>query len=118
MSGVTESVVEEACLEWFRGLGFATAYGPNIGPEGMSEERSSWEGVILVARLRQAVARIIPELPHSAVDQAVATVLRAESQNLMSENLRIHQLMSAGVSVEHRTNDGAIRYALARLVNF
>jgi type I restriction enzyme R subunit len=36
----------------------------------------------------------------------------------MSENLRIHQLMSAGVSVEHRTHDGAVRYALARLVNF
>jgi type I restriction enzyme R subunit len=84
----------------------------------MSEERSSWEDVILVDRLRQAVARINPRLPHAAVDQVVATVLRAESQNLMAENLRIHQLMSAGVPVEHRTDDGAIRYALGKLVNF
>ena len=34
MSGITESVVEEACVEWFRALGYATAYGPDIGPDG------------------------------------------------------------------------------------
>ena len=118
MSGITESVVESACLEWFRALGFATAYGPDIGPDGIAEERSSWEGVVLVARLRHAVARLNPELPHAAVDQVVATVLRAESQNLMAENLRTHQLMSTGVPVEQRTDDGAIRYALAKLVSF
>ena len=60
MTGITESVVEEACLGWFRALGFVTAFGPDIGPDGNSEERSSWEDVLLVNRLRTAVATINP----------------------------------------------------------
>ncbi len=42
MSGITETVVEEACLDWFRALGYATAHGPDIGPDGAAEERASW----------------------------------------------------------------------------
>jgi type I restriction enzyme, R subunit len=118
VSGITESVVEDACLEWFRTLGFSTAYGPDIGPDGSAEERSSWEDVILVSRLREAVAEVNPDLPHAAVDQVVATVLRPESQNAVAENLRLHRLVTEGVPVEHRAADGSIRTALAWLVNF
>lgn len=32
MSGFTESVVEEAALEWFAALGYAIAGGPTIAP--------------------------------------------------------------------------------------
>lgn len=117
MSGITESVVEEACLGWFRGLGFATAYGPDIGPDGVAEERSSWEDVILVGRLRASVAEINPTLPHTAVDQVVATVLRSESQNALAENFRLHRLMTEGVAVEQRIDDGSIRHSLAWLID-
>ena len=48
---------------------------------------------MLVGRLRDAVERINPDLPHDAVDQVVATVLRAESQNTLAENLRLHRLV-------------------------
>ncbi len=118
MSGITETVVEEACLDWFRALGYATAHGPDIGPDGAAEERASWEDVILVGRVRDAVARINPELPRTAVDQVVATVLRAESQNAMAENFRLHRLMTEGVSVEYRHASGEIRHALAWLIDF
>ncbi|MFN8027969.1 MAG: type I restriction endonuclease subunit R [Acidimicrobiia bacterium] len=118
MSGITESVVEEACLKWFRALGFSTAYGPELGPEGSAEERSSWEDVLLVDRLRDAILRINPDLPHLAGDQAVATVLRAESQNALAENFRLHRLMTEGVAVEHRSADGSIRHSLAWLIDF
>ena len=118
MSGITESVVEQACLDWFRALGYSTAYGPDIGPDGRSDERSSWGDVVLVGRLREAVARVNPDLPHDVLDQVVAVVLRAESQNLLAENLRIHQLLAEGVAVEHRAGDGSIRHALAWLVDF
>ena len=118
VSGITESVVEEACLEWFRSLGFSTAYGPDIGPDGPSEERSSWEDMILVARLRSSIVRINPGLSHLSVDQVIATVLRAESQNALAENLRLHRLMTGGVPVEVREADGSIRNVLAWLVDF
>jgi len=118
VSGISEAVVEEACLGWFRDLGFATAYGPDIGPGGVAEERASWEDVVLVGRLRDAVARINPDLPRSAVDQVVATVLRAESQNVMAENARLHRLVTEGVAVEYRAGSGEVRHGLAWLVDF
>lgn len=118
MSGITESVVEDACLGWFRALGYASAYGPEIGPDGPQEARASWEDVVLVRRLREAVVRVNPALPTSAVDHVVATVLRAESQNPLSENLRLHQLMTEGVAVEHRADDGSVRHTLAWLIDF
>ncbi len=34
MTGITESEVEDAALEWLAGLGYAVLHGPDIGPEG------------------------------------------------------------------------------------
>ncbi|CAB4584412.1 unannotated protein [freshwater metagenome] len=118
MSGITEGVVEDACLEYFRALGYHTLYGPEIGPGGQAQERSQWDDVVLVGRLRDAVGRINPELPAAAADAAVAKVLRAESQNAMSENLRLHELVAQGVPVEYRAKDGSMRHTLAWLVDF
>ncbi|MGH9277868.1 MAG: type I restriction endonuclease, partial [Acidimicrobiales bacterium] len=61
MSRITESVVEEACLEWFRALGYSTIAGPEIGPDGARRERAGWDEVILGGRLRAAVKRINPQ---------------------------------------------------------
>ncbi len=105
--GISEGVVEEACLGYFQALGYRTAAGPAIGPDGTAPERSSWDDVLLPGRLRDAIARINPELPAGVVDQAVTRVRRAESQSAMAENERLHQLLVGGVPVEHRV-DGAV----------
>ena len=101
MSGIAEGVVEDACLDYFRALGFHTLYGPEIGPGGSAAERTAWDEVLLVGRLREAVARINPSLSAEAVGSVVATVLRAESQNSMAENFRLHRLATSGVRVEY-----------------
>jgi type I restriction enzyme, R subunit len=118
VAGISEGVVEDATLGYFRALGYHTLYGPEIGPGGSSEERAAWDQVILRSRLREAIARLNRDLPGEAVDAAVAIVLRADSQNAMAENLRLHELITRGVSVDHRALDGSIRYPLAWLVDF
>ena len=118
MSGIAEGVVEDACLDYFRALGFHTLYGPEIGPGGSAAERTAWDEVLLVGRLREAVARINPSLSAEAVGSVVATVLRAESQNSMAENFRLHRLATSGVPVEYRASDGSVRHTLAWLVDF
>jgi len=116
--GITEGVVEEACLGYFQALGYATLPGPILGPGGTAEERATWEQVILTGRLRDALVRINPELPSAAIDLAVARVLRAESQSAMAENERLHRLLTDGVPVEHRLADGTVRTSLAWLVDW
>jgi type I restriction enzyme R subunit len=115
--GITEGVVEEACLGYFRALGYHTLAGPTIGPDSASPERSSWDDVLLPGRLRDAIARINPDLPATAVDLAIARLRRAESQSAMAENERVHRLLVEGVPVEHRV-DGAVRAALVWLIDW
>ena len=41
MSALSESLVEDAALEWLAGLGYAVGHGPDIGPEGSAPERDT-----------------------------------------------------------------------------
>jgi type I restriction enzyme R subunit len=116
MTGITEGIVEEACLDYLRACGYSTLYGPEIGPGGAVEERPKWDDVVLLERLHEAVARINPKLNKDSVQAVVAAVLRAESQNPLAENYRVHRLITEGV--EQRTADGSIRHSLAWLIDF
>jgi type I restriction enzyme R subunit len=118
MSGITEGIVEEACLEYLRACGYSTLFGPEIGPGGAAEERAKWDDVVLIERSREAVARINPDLNKDAVQAVVAAVLRAESQNSLAENYRVHRMITEGVAVEQRTAEGSIRHTLAWLIDF
>jgi type I restriction enzyme R subunit len=54
----TESVVEEAALEWFGSLGYAVLSGPTIAPGEADSERATYEQVVLDGRLREALRRL------------------------------------------------------------
>jgi len=49
-----ESVVEEAALKWFGALGYAVVAGPSIAAGEPAAERTSYEQVLLEARLSEA----------------------------------------------------------------
>lgn len=54
---ITESEVEDAALAWLEELGYSVVHGPDIGPEGSTPERSSYDEVLLTSRLRKAINR-------------------------------------------------------------
>jgi type I restriction enzyme, R subunit len=66
----TESVVEEAALEWLTTLGYAVLHGPEIAPGEAAAKRASYNDVLLVDRLKAAMARINPKIPATAIDDA------------------------------------------------
>ena len=51
MSNFTESVVEDATLDWFAELGYAVAHEPDLAPDGIAAERARYGNVVLVDRL-------------------------------------------------------------------
>ena len=118
MSIPTESDLELVVLEYLQTQGWALVYGPEIAPGEPSSERSDYRDVVLTGRLRAAVARLNPELPADALDEVVKTVLRPESQSLMTENWRAYQLLTQGVPVQYRAADGSIREVRAQLINW
>ena len=105
---VTESVVEEAALEWLRGLGYATLFGPDIAPGEPRAERVDYSQVVLVERLRSALTRLNPAFPVEAIEDAIRRLLLVESPNLIINNRRFHQLLVNGVPVEYRAADGRV----------
>ncbi|MDN6379289.1 MAG: type I restriction endonuclease subunit R [Brevibacterium aurantiacum] len=118
MSNFNENVVEQAALEYFAELGYRQVHGPDIAPGEPGTERSSYEDVILWGRLRDALRRINPGTDSSLLDEAIKAVQRAESQSPIDENARLHQLITAGVPVEHRGDDGRLRTTSLWLVDF
>ena len=63
MSNLTESIVEEAALEWFGELGYAVGHGPHLAPSEPAAERDSFSEVVLVGRLRVAIGGLTRPFP-------------------------------------------------------
>src|SRR5215218_1873839 len=104
----TESIVEEAALEWLQELGYAYHGGEDLAPDAPLPQRGSFRDVVLVDRLQDAVDRLNPHIPVEARSEATRKLLRAESPDLVSNNRRVHQFLIDGVDVEYRRADGSI----------
>ena len=118
MTTLTEADVEDAALEWLAALGWQTAHGPDIGPGAPGEERADYGAVVLERRLQDALARLNPELPSDALDDAFRKLTRPEGSTLEARNRAFHRMLVEGVNVEYRTDGGAIRGAQAAVIDY
>jgi len=118
MSGITESILEDATLEWLEGLAYGTAHGPEIAPGEPRAERNDYTEVLLERRLRAALERLNPGLPYEAIDAVVRKVTHLPAPTLTGNNHAFHLMLVNGVDVEYRNPDGGISYGKARLLDF
>jgi type I restriction enzyme R subunit len=118
MNLFAESHVEEAALAWLAELGYATANGLDIGPDGSAAERASYGDVLLVARVHDAIAKLNPTLSGETRADVFAKLMQAETPSLVPENRRLHRYMIEGVPVDVRRPDGSIGGEQARLIDF
>lgn len=116
--GFAESHVEEATLAWLSELGYDTANGLDIGPDGGKPERENYGDVLLIERLRAAIAKLNPALKAEARAEVLAKLMQTETPALISENRRLHRYMIEGVPIEVRRTDGSIGGEQARLIDF
>ncbi len=115
--GIAESHVEEAALAWLAELGYGTAHGLTIGPDAATPERASYGDVLLLGRLRTALAKLNPRLPPETLADAIAKVAQTEAPSLVEENRRLHRYFVEGVPVEVRRKDGSIGGEQVRLID-
>jgi len=114
----SESVVEEAALGWLESIGWRVASGTELAPDMPAAERRDFGEVVLVQRLRDALARLNPQLPADALLDALRKLTRPGGPELIGRNRVLHRLLVDGVTVEYRDADGAIRGAQARVIDF
>ena len=116
--GVTESVVEQAALAWLESAGWSVLNGADIAPGESAAERDNYAQVELSGRLRDALARLNPQLPADALDDAFRRLMRAEGADAVTRNRALHRLIVDGVTVEYRDGEREIRGAQARVIDF
>ena len=117
-SRLTESDVEDAALTWLGDLGWQVAHGPDIAPDMPTAERTDYSEVVLVKRLHDALARLNPNLPTAALDDAYRKLTDPEGSTLEARNRAFHRMTIDGVTVEYLTADGGVRGAQVRVIDF
>jgi len=113
-----ESTIESAALAWLESAGWQVAHGPDLAPGAPAAERRDYSEVVLTGRLRDALARLNPDLPVEALEDAFHKLTQPQGADLIQRNRALHRLLVDGVTVEYRDAGGAIRGAQARAIDF
>ena len=114
---MTEDQLEQETLGWLGELGYTHLYGPDIAHDGDNPERGSYREVLLGMRLRAAVARLNPQIPPAAREDALRQVLELGLPVQLSANRLFHRLLVGGVPVQYQ-KDGETRGDFVRLIDW
>jgi len=114
-----ESVVEDAALAWLEGVGYEVRGGSEIAYGEPAAERTDpeYRDMVLEGRLRQSLARLNPDLPPEALDDAFRKLSRIDSPSLITRNRDLHSMLVDGINVEYVRPDGSIAGVPAALVD-
>jgi type I restriction enzyme R subunit len=113
-----ETLAEQPALEWLREAGWQLVHGRELAPGAPGGERKLWSDVVLIDRLREAVARINPKLSPDAVQQACNRVLTGTSPVPIENHRDLHEMLVSGVSITYVDDDGIEQSDRAWLLDF
>jgi len=117
MKPITEDKIETFAIEVLQSIGWEYVHGLAIAPGAEQAERENFEQIILIDRLRKAVAVLNPDIPQDAQEQAIQKVLRIYSPELLHNNETFHQLLVEKVKIPYQQNGFERSYEVA-LVDF
>ena len=101
MTKMTESDIELFAIEQLEKLSYQYIYAPDIAPDGENLERKSFEDVLLIERLQEAVGRINPKVPAEAREDALKQIQRLNSPELITNNETFHRILTEGITVTY-----------------
>jgi len=114
---MTEDQLEQEVLGWLQEVGYQAVCGYDIAPEGPNQERADYLQPVLIERLRSALARLNPQAPLVAREDALQQVLDLGIPSQLSANRRFHNLLVQGVKVEYQ-KEGETRGDYLKLVDW
>ena len=85
-ASLSESTVEAVALDWLGSLGWTVLHGPDVAPDTPTAERADYGEVVLHDRLRSALARLNPDLPDDALEDALRRLTRPAGATLETRN--------------------------------
>lgn len=118
MPPFTESIIEQAAIDWFKDLGYHYTFGPEIACDSEHPERSDYQETLLVGRLHAAISDINKNLPTLAQEEAIRKITRIGKPSLLLNNHTFHHLLVNGIEVEYKAKDGRMVSGRAYVVDF
>ncbi|WP_046242428.1 type I restriction endonuclease subunit R [Hymenobacter terrenus] len=117
---LNEHSLEEATQVWFQETGWQVADSATLlrTDSPNAERADDARQVLLPHRLLQALARLNPGLPVSALEEAAALMARLPQVGLTERNQEFQKLLTTGVPVEVRDADGHLQPDRVWLVDF
>lgn len=114
---MTENQLEQEALGWLGEIGYTHICGYDIAPDGANPERQDYRQPLLLERLRSAIARLNPQIPQQAREDALASVMDLRIPSLLSANRHFHGVLVNGVPVSYQ-KDGETRGDFVRLIDW
>ena len=114
---LNENDIEQLTLQRLQSLGWEYRYGKDLPVHEGEFARGDLSGVVFIEQLREAVRKLNPQLPESAVDSVVKSATKSDIGDLVVRNQAFYKLLRDGVRVEYRLN-GEQKIEMARLVDF
>lgn len=110
MTHFTESILEQATIEYFSSLRFHISYGLEIAPGELDAFRQSYHQVLLDNKLHDSLARINPTLPDEAIEDAFRKLVNLPllHPGLIANNQAFYKYLTDGIDIEYRSPDGCI----------
>ncbi|MDP8210226.1 MAG: type I restriction endonuclease subunit R [Candidatus Stygibacter australis] len=112
-----ENSIEGLVIELLKAQDFRYIYALDISPDNDRPERRSFEDVLLLGKLRDAVSRLNPGVPLEAQNEAIKEIQRLHSPELIANNEAFHRMLTEGINVSYQ-KDGVQRGDLVWLVDF
>lgn len=96
-------------------LGWRPVGGEAIAPG--SGERESWGDLLIRPRLLTAMQKLNPAVPLTYLHQAIVEIMTPTSQDAITENHRIHDILVRGYRLSYVDSDGAEQNPTIRLIS-
>jgi len=119
---ISEDQIEQALvqkLQHVHGFDALDCYTKNAEDLNDGSNRVNKRDVILVDRVREAAIRLNPDIPPTAIEDALEKLLdRRQAMTLIAANREIYGLLRDGIPVEFDNAQGVRQQELVRLLDF
>jgi type I restriction enzyme, R subunit len=114
---VSEAEWETIALDRLDEHGWTKIHGSKVAP-GAEGGRTSWDDITLRGRTLTAIRKLNPLVPGEYLEQALAEVLSPKSQDAISENYRLHDILVNGYrGIAYLDSDGIDHNPTIRFVS-
>ena len=118
MAWASEADLEAVFMEDLGALGYSLHHGAEISPEMRKPMRTSFRETFLIPVFFDALKRLNPELPDTAIQEAAARVHDVVfATDVVQENRRLHDVLVNGVALTY-FSDGEERNARVQIIDW